>query len=261
MHLNCPNCGEQISADNVNIQKMVAVCSVCDTVFQFDTPQAKIKRRKVKQPSNLMLNESESLHMAFRTNFRLDKDESFISSAIMSFALTFVTILVTTEFVVGGVPLILPLGFIIVTLCLYYWLASIVFNKTDIVMDDERITVSRQPLPTPLIQPVEITLADVVAIRCVETATSKKEAYDTPRYRVWAETADNRQRVIVNDVTEEYAYFLAQRMTEWLSERLTDHIDADDYRRGSHLLDDVQMTETSDNAHDFQQMSQNQAKR
>ncbi|MEQ8674792.1 MAG: hypothetical protein RLP44_17320 [Aggregatilineales bacterium] len=254
MHLNCPNCGEQISADNVNIQKMVAVCAVCDTVFQFDTPHAKIKRRKVKQPKHLMLNESDTLHVAFRTNFRLDKDESFLFGAIMSFVFTFITLILTSQFLVGEMIVLVPLGFMLLTLSLYYWLASIVFNKTDIVMDEDAITVSRQPLPIPFTQPLEITLADVVAVRCGETPTSKKEAYDTPRYRVWAQTADGRQRVIVNDVTEEYAYFLAQRMT--------DHLDADAYRSTSHLMDDdVQASDFTDNAHDFQQMSQNQAKR
>lgn len=58
-------------------------------------------------------------------------------------------------------------------------------------------------------------------IKYEETAISKKEGYDTPRYRVWAETEDGSRRVIVHDVTEEYVVFIAQRLEERL------HTDAD----------------------------------
>ena len=57
--MNCPNCGEKVPASHINIQKMTAVCPACDTVFSFDVPETqKAKRRKVKQPANLMLTES-----------------------------------------------------------------------------------------------------------------------------------------------------------------------------------------------------------
>ena len=60
------------------------------------------------------------------------------------------------------------------------------------------------------------TLHSVTSIKCEETAISKKEAYDTPRYRVWAETSDGNRRTIVNDVTEDYAYFISQQLDERL---------------------------------------------
>ena len=90
MQVNCPNCGEKVPAENINIQKMTAVCPACDTVFSFDLPEAetKAKRRKVKQPSKLMIQDNDTLQMAFQTNFRLDRNEAFISSAMGSICLT-----------------------------------------------------------------------------------------------------------------------------------------------------------------------------
>jgi hypothetical protein len=195
---------------------MLAVCSACDTIFPFESPESKIKRRKVKQPQNLSLRDTDDkLEMAFRTNFRLDKNESFIGAAFSSTFFTFITFIITNEVLADGKSLLLPLGFALATLALYYWLGLIVYNRTHLEMDDETIRVFRKPLFD--IKGVhELSLSGAVVIRCEETLISKKEAYDTPRYRVWAEMADAHQRIIINDVTEDYAYFIAQRLDERL---------------------------------------------
>ena len=66
MQVNCPNCGEKLPAENINIQKMTAVCPACDTVFSFDLPADKAKRRKVKQPAKLNLrDDNDRLQMEF----------------------------------------------------------------------------------------------------------------------------------------------------------------------------------------------------
>jgi hypothetical protein len=237
MQVNCPNCGEKVTADNINIQKMTAVCGACDTVFlvELPVPKTKIKRRKVKQPSNLTLRDAETLHMAFRTNFRLDQNEAFITSAILGSIPGFVGILmlVVGE---GKIPTVIPTAFLTVALVLWYFVALTVVNKTHIEMSDDSITITRKPLPNPFSQVNEVLLDGVEAIRYEETEVSKKEGYDTQRYRVWAQTADGSRRTIVNDVTEAYAVFIAQR----LDERLQADGDLDDARlsESSHLLDE-----------------------
>ena len=228
MQVTCPNCGEKVTAENINIQKMTAVCAACDTVFSFDLPEVKkAKRRKVKQPTKLMLNDADKLHMAFYTNFRLDKDGDFISSLMLTFGMGLIaTLLIST----GRAPLLLTLAFTLITLVAIYRAALTAANKTHIEMDEDTIKVTRKPLPNPLNQGHEVPLAGVTAIRYEETALSKKEAYDTPRYLVWAETADGARRTIVNDVTEDYAVFIAQRLEE--------HLQMDEELDVSHLEDD-----------------------
>lgn len=234
MQITCPNCGEQIAAENINIQKMVAVCAHCDTVFSFDTPHAKLKRRKVKQPKQLTLTEGDTLQMAFRTNFRLDKSGDFLTSVFASGGFSFVGFMMLNEYMMGDESLLIPLAFFLLsTLLAYYWLVLTVYNKTHIEMDDEVITVSRQPLPNLLRQPIEVQLSGVVAIRCEETAISKKEGYDTPRFRVYAELEDGRQRQIVSDLTEEYAYFVTERLNERLHDIPEDVVEHD----LAHLMD------------------------
>jgi hypothetical protein len=213
MEVNCPNCGEKVTAENINIHKMTAVCGACDTVFQFELPETKVKRRKVKQPRSLILRDAETLQMDFRTNFRLDRNEAFLTSLFGSISLLIAGLVLIGT---GDAPLILPVVFLLITSALIYRLALIVVNKTHIEMDDDTIHISRKPLPTLFNQGYEVPLAGVEAIRYEETAVSKKEGYDTPRYRVWAETTDGNRRTIVNDVTEDYAVFIAQRLEERL---------------------------------------------
>jgi hypothetical protein len=235
MKLTCPECGASVPAENINIQKMTAVCPACGAVFQFEPPQAKSKRRKVHQPSALELRDTdETLEMAFRTNFRLSQDGAFIGSALMSGMFGFMTLMMANQEVASEM-LILPLGFGLATVFLLYWLATIVYNKTYIEMDADTIRVSRKPIAT-LDQKTEISLHGISAIRYEETAASKKEGYDLPRYNVWAETPDGNRRIIVKDVIEDYAAFIAQRLNERLAEDAEDtEMDLD----VSHLEDDV----------------------
>lgn len=215
MQLSCTNCGELIRADNINVQEMVAVCSNCHTVFPFKTPEGKDKRRKVKQPQNLALRDAETLEMSFRTNWRLSSNQEFSGMVVGAIMMGFVSSILFGEVMVDDVPLILPLGFAIITLGLLYMVGLIAYNSTHIEMDDEKISVSRKPL-TMLSKHHDISLHGVESIKCEETSLSKERNYDLPRYQVWAETVDGSRRPIVTDVTEEYAYFITQRLQERL---------------------------------------------
>ncbi len=248
MQVTCPNCGAKVTADHINIQKMTAVCAACDTVFPFDLPEAKAKakRRKVKQPAQLILRDADTLEMAFSTNFRLDRNGEFLASAMGSLAFLLISLLLFND---GDSPFILTGAFLAVALTLFYVVALTILNKTHIKMDEDTITVKRRPLPNPLNQGHEVSLAGVTAIKYEETALSKKEAYDTPRYQVFAETEDGSRRNIVNDVTEDYAVFIAQH----LQERFQMEADLD----VSHLEDDADPLEGQDDLHEGVRASQN----
>src|SRR5215813_8819537 len=145
MQVICPNCGEKVTAENINIQKMTAVCAACDTVFPFDLPEVKIKGRKVKLPTKLTLRDSDTLQMEFWTNFRLDRNEPFLASLFGVIGATVMTLLLIQVGQTKGVPFILPLVFALIALALFYWMALTVVNKTHIEMDEESIKVTRKP--------------------------------------------------------------------------------------------------------------------
>lgn len=215
MQLTCAQCGQPVPTDHINIQQMVAACPACGDVFQFTLAKPKLKRRKVRQPRHLQIREAERLHIAYRTLFRLDKDDNFIASAISSAVLTLATFIIIGSYLAGEVTFILPLILGLVTLPVYYWLGLIVLNKTHIDMNSASIKVSRQPLPH-IGQTRQIDLLDVISVSTEETKASKQEEYDTPRYHVWANRSDSGRKIIVSDVTEDYAYFIVQKLDEYL---------------------------------------------
>lgn len=229
MQVTCPNCGETVPAEHINIQQMVAVCPACDSFFSFDAPAEKLKRRKVKQPEGLTLEDGEMLEMAFRTNWRLDQEESFTGAAILGVVFSLLTFIMFGGAMQNDVPIFLPVFFAMFAAAADYAAVLRIYNKTHITMDADTITISRKPLPG-LRAPQLVSLSGVVAIHAEETVTSKEKHYDTPRFRVWAETADGIRRTIVNDVVEDYAYFIAQRLQErldWLNEVDISRLDAD----------------------------------
>jgi len=217
MKIYCPECGERVPATNINIQKMTAVCPACDTVFQFEPPEPKMKRRKVKKPDQMTITETEThLEVAFRTNFRLDRDETFLSSASAAGMGLMMTFFTAGAFFSGEVSLLLPLVIALLTVAAFYWMALRVYNQTHIRISDERIQVSRQPLPNPLVQHHTIGLVGVERIRYEETPASKREGYDTPRFNVWAETVDKTRKMIISDMVEEYAVYITQYLNQHL---------------------------------------------
>lgn len=231
MQLTCVSCGQPIPANKINIHKMLAVCPHCDAVFAFDSPassaeQQKNKHRKIKQPPHIIQHEdNEKLALAFRTNFRLDRDGDLMGLLILAGIFGFFSVLTFLR-----APLILSSGFMIVTLLMMYTLALRLYNRTQITVSDAHIHVSRQPLFNPFQHINQIDLHDVTSIHYEETATSQREQYDTPRYRVYAMTTSGRERIIVNDVIEEYAVYIAQQLKKSLhaSFAYDSAIDADD---------------------------------
>ena len=190
---------------------MVALCERCSSVFDINKQQPKTKRRKIKRPQQLRIMAADPLHLAFRTNFRLDKSENFTTSAILSGVFSLVTLLMAGLYIEGEVPIFLPLMFMLMASAALYSLATIAYNKTHIQLDSESIYVSRRPLPS-LTQARQLELDDADAFSAEETAASQREGYDTPRYHVWAHYANGGRKLVSGDLTEDYASYIASQL-------------------------------------------------
>lgn len=237
MQLTCPNCNEKIIAGNINIQDKIAVCHQCDTVFQFSIPDSsdkKAKRRKVHQPHDLTLHDEERLHMSFRTNWRLDQNETFLTGAILGVLFTFISVMLISEGELNLLPFIIGL----IAFAGYYTAALTAYNKTHITMNDVSIKTSRLPLPGSTRHHTEVNLANVESITTEETAMSAKEGFDLPRYNVYANRFDGSRQVIIKDVTEEYGQFIAQTLNAELSAE-DDHLDMSRLEDKPIIIDDI----------------------
>jgi transcription initiation factor TFIIIB Brf1 subunit/transcription initiation factor TFIIB len=248
MQVCCPNCGAKVSADNINIQRMTAVCAACDTVFSFDLPEIKPKTkwRDVSQPEKMVLRDADTLRMDFATNFRLDRNANFFMGTAGGIGASVIALMLGAD---PEVPGLLTLSILVIAAFLFYWSVLTVLNKTHIEMDEDLIAVERKPFPNPFEQKLEILLDGVTGFKYEETAISKKEAYDTPRYRVLAETTDGISRTIVTDVIEDYAVFIAQTLEERLYGGLRPEL--------PHLEDDENQPDAAD-AYEVLRQSQKQ---
>lgn len=216
VRLHCPNCGHPVDAEQINIQRMVALCERCSSVFDINRQQPKTKRRKTKRPQQLQILMEDPLHLAFRTNFRLDKNENFTASAIFSGVFSLVTLLMAGLYLENEVPIILPLVFVTMACVALYSLATIVYNKTHIRLDAASVQVSRRPLPS-LTRERQLELDDVDAFYAEETAASRREGYDTPRYNVWVSYAEGGRKLVSGDIIEDYANYVASALNRNLA--------------------------------------------
>jgi len=156
MKLLCKNCGAPVPARSINVQTMTAVCENCDSVFTFDPSElvGAGKRRKIEKPESFDVQEdANSLHIAFIWRQNIGPLERFLLALFMAlgsvtgFAATAGLNELAQGFDTGaliGTTLMLA-----ATLFLAYMVLIILFNHTDIHVDDDRLTVRHHPLYWP----------------------------------------------------------------------------------------------------------------
>ena len=220
MRLVCPECGEPIAAENINVNEMIAVCGNCDTVFRFDLPHEKAKYRKTHQPEGLNVREEDGLLDMWFT--RVLGQEDIIARNGVGFAasfLTLMTILTTGGFLENDVPILVPIILGTLMLVGYYVLALIMLDKTRIIADEHQIRLHYEPLPNPFEEAVKVDFADIETIICEETEESKKAGSLKRYYHVGAKLLDGNRVLILKDKPEPYAKYITQRLEEKLHER------------------------------------------
>lgn len=222
MHLVCPECGETIPANNINVQKLIAVCPACAAVFPFDLPHDHPKRRKVKPPQDMRIDEDDDrLHLVFHTGTSLEQNQTTAALFLMTLLAALLTVLLGMSYGTaltgtGGLLLVLGAGFF--TLSFAYGVLLGLLNRTHVDVTRETIHVAHRPFPA-LHQHESVAVSDVQRIVCERIVTVTP---DTPKYRVQAELTDGSPHMIVNGVTERYAYFVAQCIQQHLDETLPD---------------------------------------
>jgi len=221
--LYCPNCGEPVGASHINIERLVAVCPVCDAVFYFGGPApAKTARRKVRQPADVTLREQgDHLALTFPQRISADERKGLLLSIFMAL---FLGMLVTVLWVTGG-PLfftvLLGLG---VLLNLLHVLA-ISFNTRRVTVENGAVEVRQGPLPmlvpgqSGLFGRETLALQDVVRVYCEQTEESRRSGLPARYYHVCLGLADGERVFLLKALPEAHAFFLAQVIEGYLQEK------------------------------------------
>lgn len=210
MKLACPACGTPIAAQNINVQTMVAVCEQCDSVFSFDATDTDRKRRKVRQPARLHLDDTaDRLTMRYRRVFNQDEQGFAIGNGFFTVLLPIILILTLAY----NASIFVSLFFALWMLVSWYGQVALLLNRTSLTMDVDRLSVTCGPLPWPTsARNTAINRHDLGDVVCEETEDSRRVAAVNRYYHVRARLLDGQKHTLLQGIPQDYAFYIAQEL-------------------------------------------------
>jgi hypothetical protein len=219
--LTCKNCGAPIPAENINIQKTLAVCPECATVFDFSsTVEAaapaphKRKRRKTKQPEHITIQPSASgLDLVYKWGLKAEVPSNLFWMAlwaIISLAIGLGGTLFAGEpgawaatLVIGAAPL-------------YYFLCLFT-NATRFLLDEDQLQVRTTPLWFWGAGHATVDTSDIEAVYWELGEDDDEEDEDS--YLVYARLRDGGRKKLFEGIRKQDAEFIAQELNAALYEQ------------------------------------------
>lgn len=153
--INCPSCNNEVGYADINIDRAIAKCSECSTVFSFDgdnTPIANRNKPEVFQPEGI-----EILHLMSELviDFKWRKTKP-LSGFVVMFAIIWNAILL--PFIISAVLSGQFIMLLMISLHLAVGLGFIVhiittlFNTTYITVDDKELAIENRPIKIPFVK-------------------------------------------------------------------------------------------------------------
>jgi hypothetical protein len=147
--IHCPNCRTRVLAENINMEKMAAVCAGCNHVFSFEEElvKATYEKSEVLLPPGI-----DAFSLPSELNIEIDWRKS--QSGFITFFTIFWNALLIPFVVVGittgeyGMLLGISVHLLVGISLLYYTLACFM-NKTFVMVDHYNLHVEHKPLRIP----------------------------------------------------------------------------------------------------------------
>tara|TARA_R110002072_G_scaffold243682_1_gene402806 strand:+ start:160082 stop:160795 length:714 start_codon:yes stop_codon:yes gene_type:complete len=151
MRVDCRNCGESVSADNINIDKLVAKCGACHAVFGFDVAGGATKPRKrenIAMPKSVTV-ENQGGELVIVHRWRSIVAVLFLTVFTLIWnSITWTFFVIMWQEGQGFVMAFLSI-FVAVGVGVAYLTLGILLNSTEIRVSGRRLTVKSGPLPMP----------------------------------------------------------------------------------------------------------------
>ena len=216
----CPCCGNEIPADDVNLDDLVAKCAGCNEVFSFD--QLPAPARRVSRPQRLTVVDDGDRRQILRRwstrgilpalCFCAGWDGFLVLWYTQVFAMANQGGEAARQAVVMGLFTLLHLAF---GVGLTYVALCHLVNTTVAVVADGRLRVRHGPLPWPGNHDLDV--AEVRQLYCTRTARQRRSGATSYRYTVDAVLADDRTVTLLEDVDDKTtALFYEQQLEDWL---------------------------------------------
>ncbi|MCB9460926.1 MAG: hypothetical protein H6670_14835 [Anaerolineaceae bacterium] len=241
MQLTCPNCQTPIPPENVNIQKTLALCPECGSVFNFSEDQQssiKVKRRKAKKPSYLTIhdNDDNGLHLSYP--MLVGRTNKIVLGVLLSVLVAFM-VLVGNELLADGkiLPVIL-LGLIFGGMGAA--LASSFLMRSHLQLADDGFSAYSWPIP---MNKVDLYNEEIIEFTYEEMTATLESAHTSARFNVYALLAGDRKRLITGSISEEnLAAYIAQELNQRLNESRMSESAIGNLRDGD-LVDEPELIE------------------
>lgn len=220
MYVFCPHCGQQVDADDLNIDTAIARCRPCNAVFSFAEAlqhesterQPPPRREPVAPPPNIR---EEAWGDTRRFTWRWFR-ASYLGLLMFcvawdSFLVFWYTIAFTQK--APWIMVVFPLLHVAVGVGLTYTTVCGLFNRTTVEVTSSRITVRHAPLPWP----GNHTLAadDIDQLYCHRALWQRQNQQG--RFELVALLRNHRRVKLISGLDEpEYALYLEQQIEAML---------------------------------------------
>jgi hypothetical protein len=222
MELKCRNCGALIPAENINIQELLAVCSRCNHVFEFNRSAVarKPKPHKLKPPARLRVYEDDDrLELSYRLVLGPGPRFGLIMSTIGAVALPLIIIGAARD----GAPALILLFFGLLAFVMWYLIAAFLTTTTRISADENQLEIQSGPLPFPASDDKSLRIHDVKRVFFEQTLEAWPPGM--PTHHVYAELQDGSRVTLVTSLPYDHAHYIARVLEEFLHPVGADDLD------------------------------------
>lgn len=147
LSVKCPGCGEAIEAEDINIHQNLAKCRECKVLYQLN--EAIPFRNK---PEQFMPKGVDVLHLSNELDIEISWRRSLKTFMVMfTIFWNSIVFIVAAGAIISGeyLPLLFMSFHILIGVGLLYHQLTLIFNKTNIIIDDERMSIEHYPLKLP----------------------------------------------------------------------------------------------------------------
>lgn len=233
MQIPCPNCGQTIQSQDMNLDNMVAKCRSCHALLNLPSrivasaapitsKSAAPLRPKHSKPPRFEVEEDESAH-TFRIAYRwLNAGFIFLCFFTLSW-LIFTAVMWTFAILIlfkiehpasKFFPLILCIPTFIGIFLVYMAAAGLV-NRTEIMVSPDGLRVNNGPLPW--YGNIQYDVLDIAQFYCVEQIQHSRHHVHY-RYHLNALTKDGKKLPVLRHLNEkDHALFIEQELERFLA--------------------------------------------
>lgn len=219
LRLTCEKCGAPISANNINIEKTIAKCDLCGTVFSFD-PQLPANTSE-KPPLNLELPDGiDILKLASELTLYIKWSSAF-NNFLMLFTAIWNSVVLIFVIIAIATGMWIMLLFISIHLAiaigLTYYLIAVRFNTTEISVSRQLLTIRHKPMWVPFFRNRDVGASEIKQLYSKQYVAGTVNNQPKFAYELRLQTTDNKDTRLLHGLkSPEQAQYLEQEIEKYL---------------------------------------------